>query len=316
MKTATASPAAAAALRALIDYAGLFPPARLEMGAALEEYLRARAGAHRWMLGRFILPLSRLPELDEALRKRERAEPLALSLILDAGADPRTWLQRVQSALEHADKMRGDQILHIEALEVPLPPLATRRETYDASVGQFAAALGQSSLATLPAFLEVPRDERWPDLLSGTAFALARHRLGAKIRCGGVTPDAFPSAAEVASFVQAMRSERVPFKATAGLHHPVRHFDAAAGCEMHGFLNLIVACAAAADTSVNELERILAEKDASSFRIVDDTVSWRDRQFSREEIESTRRDVLIAYGSCSFSEPVHDLVELGMIEAA
>src|SRR5689334_1162740 len=49
----------------LIDYAGLFPPAKLSMQAAAEAYARARMGEHAWVLGRFICPASRLAELSK-----------------------------------------------------------------------------------------------------------------------------------------------------------------------------------------------------------------------------------------------------------
>src|SRR5262245_28893957 len=48
----------------LIDYAGLFPPAKLDMAAAVEAYNRARMGEHEPILGRFICPVARLAELE------------------------------------------------------------------------------------------------------------------------------------------------------------------------------------------------------------------------------------------------------------
>src|SRR5437868_3433140 len=50
---------------------------------------------------------------------------------------------------------------------------------------------------------------------------LARHGLRAKIRTGGVTPGAFPPASYVANFLRRCAERGLPFKATAGLHHPV-----------------------------------------------------------------------------------------------
>jgi hypothetical protein len=49
----------------LIDYAGLFPPAKLEMQASAESFARARMGEHEWVLGRFICPVSRLREFSK-----------------------------------------------------------------------------------------------------------------------------------------------------------------------------------------------------------------------------------------------------------
>src|SRR5215471_10308407 len=50
----------------LIDYAGLFPPAALEMPEAQRNYAAYRAGEYSWMLGRFVVPAARLDEVDPA----------------------------------------------------------------------------------------------------------------------------------------------------------------------------------------------------------------------------------------------------------
>ena len=64
-----------ALLGQLIDHAPLFPPASLPFEEALAEHGRARAGEHAWLLGRFVVPASRLAELGDA--------ELRLSVVLD-----------------------------------------------------------------------------------------------------------------------------------------------------------------------------------------------------------------------------------------
>ena len=51
-------------MNGLIDYAGLFPPAALDMATALRNYGAYRAGEYAWMLGRFVLPAARKGEVD------------------------------------------------------------------------------------------------------------------------------------------------------------------------------------------------------------------------------------------------------------
>lgn len=297
---APGAPAVRAAFSALIDYAGLFPPAQLSMEASLVEYRDACNGPFAWMLGRFIVPASQIDELIAT-----SAEPIAVSVIVDAGSDQRVWLQNVQSAFAKLAHLRANEArVGVEALEVPLPPLQTNRETYDAAIGQYAAAAQQAGMRDVPSYIELPRDARREALLPGAMYALARHRLGAKMRCGGVTAEATPPPSEIASFIALARDEAVPYKATAGLHHPIRHFNAAAGFTMHGFLNVLVAALRARQGwNAEHLEAIIATEDVSQLQL----------DASPEEIEAMRRESFIAYGSCSFSEPVDDLQKLGLL---
>lgn len=311
--SATAAPAVRAAFTQLIDYAGLFPPAKLDMAAALAEYAASRTGPLAWMLGRFIVPASRIPELRAAL---PGGEPVPLSVIVDAGPDPNAWLSRVQQILDDVAAVRGcEQRVRVESLEIALAPLATQRDTYDAPIGQFAAAAKHAGLGDLPAFVEIARDERWKSELESALFALARHKLGAKLRCGGVVPEAFPNANDVAIFMcAAIQQHQVPMKATAGLHHPIRHLDHQLGVPMHGFLNLLTA-AAFARTGMDPANvlGIVACEDAHHFRFSEHGLEWEGQHVHVDDLQATRAQGFISYGSCSFSEPVSDLQGLGIL---
>lgn len=139
----------------------------------------------------------------------------------------------------------------------------------------------------------------------------------AKVRTGGVTPEAIPTVTAVADFIRACAERRLAFKATAGLHHPVRAEyaltykpDAPRGV-MHGFLNVFVASALAWHGD-RDLEPVLAETDSAAFRF-DDRAHWRDRSMSVEQVRDARANFLHAFGSCSFDEPVADLRALGLL---
>jgi hypothetical protein len=130
----------------------------------------------------------------------------------------------------------------------------------------------------------------------------------AKIRTGGITPDALPSARFIAEFLTTCAAASVPFKATAGLHHPLRCYrpltyaaDAPSGW-MFGFLNVFFAAVLAKrGASVSDLEAILVEE------------SLVDHKLSDVEMHDTHRDFAISFGSCSFEEPVAELKTLGLI---
>ena len=142
---------------------------------------------------------------------------------------------------------------------------------------------------------------------------LKRRGFRAKIRTGGITEDAFPSPESVASFIRACRTIGIAFKATAGLHHPLRCVrpltyepNAAVGT-MHGFLNVFLAAA-----MVDDAEAILGETDPGAFRFDDEGVTWRDRRVTVDELRSMRQ-FATSFGSCSFEEPINDLKELGWL---
>src|SRR5216683_631476 len=59
-----------ALLTGLIDYAGLFPPSALDMPAAVRNYAAYRLSEHAWALGRFVVPLARLKEFEQAAADR------------------------------------------------------------------------------------------------------------------------------------------------------------------------------------------------------------------------------------------------------
>lgn len=144
--------------------------------------------------------------------------------------------------------------------------------------------------------------------------AIARKGLRAKFRTGGLTTDAFPTAEAIAAFLRACKAAGVAFKATAGLHHPLRCVkpltyepNAPIGA-MHGFLNVFLAAAL-----LDDAEAVLADDDPHSFIFDDDGVTWRGRRVSTEELATMRRDFAISFGSCSFEEPIGDLQELGWL---
>jgi hypothetical protein len=76
-------------LEGLIDHAPLFPPASLPLPEAVEEDVRARAGASAFVLGRFVCPASRLAELPDVGR--------GISVVLDAPFEPESRVEAVEA---------------------------------------------------------------------------------------------------------------------------------------------------------------------------------------------------------------------------
>jgi hypothetical protein len=249
-----------AALEHLIDHAALFPPASMSMADALAEDARVRAEETGWIVGRFVVPASRLGELD--------GYDGALSVVLDADLSP-------------VDR-------RIEAVEVP--PTASGDTVSRANAAGRARSGEASDTVSLETYVEgTPGDMSWLDELGGRR---------AKVRCGGATT---PSADELAAFIRRCRELGVVFKATAGLHHPVRHG------EEHGFLNLLGACVFGFE------EAVLADDDPSAFKLTPDRFSWRGQGRDADGVARVRRELFASFGSCSVQEPVDGLRELGIL---
>jgi hypothetical protein len=277
----------------LVDYAGLFPPARLSMQESVAEYMVERQGRYAWMLGRFIVQHSRIPELRASVDANDR---FALTVILDRGTDS---LQNI----EH--RMRGESPLAIQSLEIMLAP---------AQIDAYAQGLKKFALTELSSYVEFARDRAWEETVPQVMRSLTHCGLGAKVRCGGLEPAAFPTPQELAIFIYWACEHNVPFKATAGLHHPIRHYDAGAGVHRHGFLNLITASAIArAGAGLEEIVKALACEERAQFHVDEQGLRFGEYHVGIAQLESMRREAFVGYGSCSFSEPVADLRHLNLL---
>lgn len=303
-------------LTGLIDDAGLFPPASLPMDEAVAAHRESRGGENGWMLARFICPASRLPDLAKWLPE-DPAGPWRVSVILDGTAGD-NWLagaaadlSEARSFVEEADARAGVEVVEMRLPE-PVDALVLRR---------FLATLEDAALPhPVTEFLEGAQASPLPTTLDVIAEVRAEMHesvpsLGAKLRCGGASQDLFPTPARVASFIDRCHRLGVPFKATAGLHHPFRHVDSTTGFVQHGFVNLVGAAilASAHDLEADILEDIVADQNSASFSLTPDGFSWRELRANEGEIREARSNLFTAYGSCSFAEPVEDLTALGIL---
>jgi hypothetical protein len=261
------SKALRALLEGLIDYAGLFPPASLDMPDAAQIFNQACAGDHGWILGRFVVPAARIGETDPSWK---------ISVI---GVPPR-WVESCEIKIDHATQ---------------------------------AAAVLTGAPQGVTTYFEFPlREDPKP---------LAALGVRAKVRTGGLTPEAFPSSADLARFLHSCAAANVPFKATAGLHHPIRGGHPLTDepdspvATMHGFVNLFLAAALVWHRGSTEADALatLEEISPGAFRWTANCVTWHGHSLTASQISSARRKFAISFGCCSFDEPVRDLQELGWL---
>jgi hypothetical protein len=307
-------------LHQIIDYAGLFPPAKLPLEDALSTYLHEKkTSPHRWMLGRFVFPAARLPELLTVQWSRQGTPLLCLTALGQQGSDLSDFLPRLHSDLDAILESRicWESSALIDMLEVALPNNATIEQLED-RLQLAAAQLHQSNLR---GFLEVPRTTSWHINVAQIVQVLrdlGKEPLGLKLRCGGVTAEAFPSDEQVAFFISRCRDARIPWKATAGLHHPRRHWDAALNLWHHGFLNVFGAGILAWTHSLTEadLAAILADRDGQHFCVTEDTFAWKQWSCTTAQIADARQQFATSFGSCSFEEPCLDLRAMHWLDAS
>ena len=168
----------------------------------------------------------------------------------------------------------------------------------------------------ITAYFELGLDDRFPDLVAELALKGQR----AKMRTGGVTPDAIPVSGEIMRFVRTCVAANVPFKATAGLHHPIRCYrpltyeNNSPRGTMHGFLNLFLMTGFVREGYRHSLvEDVMEEEFEEVFRFDDQAVTWRDYSLNIRQIEGLRQKGIQSFGSCSFDEPIADLQKLGIL---
>jgi hypothetical protein len=298
-------------LHEIIDYAGLYPPAGLPLPEVVSNFSGYRQHPAAWMLARLIIPVNRLSEFAETARtswslSEPEQLPWRISCLVPAPEDnlqafEQAWQQIMQFNQTHSAQAVIDAV-ETKCDSVPLL--------------QKAATICQSEIAT---YWELPHTRSCTDLLSTLAALGPAHR--AKIRTGGVQAQLIAAVQDVARFLHECAAARVAFKATAGLHHPLRAeyrltYEANSPCAtMHGFLNVFSAAVAAWSqrASTEQIADLLTNSTPAAFQFGESGFSIGNWHCSQEEIQTTRERFAIGFGSCSFSEPVEDLRELGWL---
>lgn len=301
----------------LIDYAGLFPPASLPLEPAIRNYAAYQSDKDAWILGRFIIPAVRLKELAPYVSMFSSERPLIISVLGSKSDNAEACQKGLRADLEKVASFyrgHGDAV-GAEVFELPLPPIWPDRDLLEV----IAAETAKQGLHTF-CEVTVPLNADWEHCMLGTLDAIAAHNaadgpnLGVKLRTGGVTADAFPTAEQVATVLVGCRDRGLALKFTAGLHHPVRMYRKEVDAHMHGFLNVFAAgmLAHIHHLDVLKVTEILADEEPGSFSFTTEGLAWRNLMIPVAKIAQLREKVLCSYGSCSFDEPRDDLRTLGI----
>jgi len=293
----------------LIDYAGLFPPSKLEIRPSLKKYAEYIISTDKWIMSQFIVPVSRLHEIPTDLMETFSEDfPLTLSII---SADIINEIDMVNHFLDtHQNKTI------FSGYESRISDLSTFSQNL-LDVRQ----LCNNQKLNFNSFYEVSPSNNWISEMNETVSKISafnteyKANVGFKLRCGGVEAQMFPAAENIAHTILACRNANLSMKFTAGLHHPVRHYNESVKTKMYGFFNIFIGGMVAHKykLELDALIEILVDENPDNFTFDENGLNWKDYFISNSEIQTYRDKSFISYGSCSFNEPRADLQKLGLL---
>jgi len=312
-----------ASLRALlenaVDYAGLYPPAALDLQTAFAKYMHHRESPHSWMLGRFVVGVDKLVELASLVTGRNGSlRPMSLAVVMRASEIAADFGDRFTEDLQKLREMQSatDPVLSADAIEVKVP----NADPLEWLQGFQLSAIPAASWLQANLFFEVgfvgDWERRMRRLRAEASEAFGR-RTGFKVRCGGLNAASFPSALQISEFMAACKNVGGDWKATAGLHHPLPKDDPSMGATMHGFVNLFTAALVhqfeKGEGNLERMTEVLEDRDPDSWTFTDEAMSWRDFSVKTSSISTARKHLAVSFGSCSFDEPTDDLADIGWL---
>jgi hypothetical protein len=274
-------------LEGFIDYAGLYPPANLDMQPVVHNWHSFLQSDDRWMLARLIIPASRLSEFKRASEKlfpSAEEEPWQLSVLL-----PPVSSEHFESALQSVIAF------NMESCGAVANVVEFKADT----TSEIENALTMLHDDLFP-YIELPIEEDPRGLIAALSGAIA----GAKVRTGGIEKELYPSSQSLSRFIHSCAIAGQSFKATAGMHHPCQHKNESVGVIEFGFLSVLQATAAASvgNASLEEVEQIL-NAHTPDFS-----------QFTENQLEKVRAELFNSLGTCSFDDPREDLRGMGLLK--
>ncbi|MEP7146989.1 MAG: hypothetical protein ABI792_08260 [bacterium] len=310
----------------IIDYAGLFPPANLNLKNAFGNYLKYLDENYNFMLSKFICPVSLFPELKDLVSEvPSRDLKIIISALGRGGSDLNSFKKNLEEDLAIWNKFVSGlkENINVNSFEVKIPIEIISSCDSD-NIALFLDSLSnnikQQISQPVMIFVEGSSNDKWKENTVSLINGIEIHNqknfdTGFKLRTGGTEANAFPSSHQIAFSIRKCLDRKVPMKFTAGLHHPFPHYDSEINAAMHGFVNVFASgiIAMRHDISDSVLEEVLNDKNPLNFIFTDDNFSWNNWKVEIADIEYARKDLVLSYGSCSFDEPVEDLKSLHLL---
>ncbi len=315
-------------MNGIIDYAGMFPPANLELYPAFKNYLEYINSEDEWMMDKFICSMKSLTSFTDKdsdvfsmIKDYDSERRASFSLLLTGGKTAKEFLLSLESDLKLVKEFTGNNNnTEVNSFEVKLPDeLFDKHNTNGLKtfLNDSYNMLDGFDMQESMIFFEPMVNDNYEfvfEKLANTSTEI-KSKAGFKLRTGGITPELFPSTEQVSFALKACRENKVRFKATAGLHHPVRHYNNSVSTKMHGFLNVFGAgiLAYSNQLSLKEINDIVKDERTESFIFTDGGFRWNDIPANTGSITKARNEFVKSFGSCSFDEPKDDLKQLNLL---
>jgi len=310
-----------------IDYAGVFPPARLSLNHALENYVRYLDDPQAWLIARFACPTGRLLELNarakifKDLRPKQAAAGQfghRVAVVADTSENAKQFRDDLRHDVSNMVEFHKthSEYAQVDALELKLPAVI------DSSLSGpilellniIQYQLDMAELNPVKVMVELRPQEQPEGVLKLLDALNTIHddRFCLKIRTGGLPRDDMPSADQLAFFIDACRTSRVRWKVTAGLHDPISRYDDEDHVWHFGFVNVFAAAVFASKRRITQehIKLVLTGNSGDAFKCSDASIAWRDHELTVPEIEEGRASSILSFGSCSFENPRDGLREL------
>ncbi len=306
----------------ILDYAGLFPPASLNLKDSFENYLEYMQSKESWMLSKFICPINKTKELQLILPSGNSSEKIRLSLLASPAISANEFLTNF--AQELSDFVNLDAGLHdkcsLETIELKIPEDLLNADSKN-KITEFIDGISSTIKMNFDhkvfIFCEIPASGDIEKNMKQVIPAINIHNenfddAGFKLRTGGTASTEIPQSKTIVSAIRECLDHKVVLKFTAGMHHPFRHHDKLLNAKMHGFINVFGAGILAFRHAISdhELRDMIDDENSENFIFNDESFEWKGWISDTKEIHGARNGLVISYGSCSFSEPTDDLKEL------
>lgn len=313
-------------LHNIIDYAGLFPPASLNLEESFGNFIKYHSGTHSWMLSKFICPFKKTSELSMLPAFRGSEQKIRLSLLASQSSKTDDFLQVFANDILNFRNLPGE--FHnnstFETIEIKFPDELIQKGSKNEMqifLDRLTETVKEHFNHRIFIFCELPLIGDFTYNMNHAVQAISMHNerfgdAGFKLRTGGTDRSDIPMPEIVVSTIRHSLVQNVTLKFTAGMHHPIRHHDKNLNAMMHGFINVFGAGILAFRHTISdrELREMICDENSSNFVFSEDTFQWREWISDTEEIHGARNRLVLSFGSCSFDEPVEDLQSLKLFQ--